>query len=353
MNPADEASERLFQMVLGALETFNVALGDRLGLYQILDGDGATAAGLAERAGTDPRWTREWLEQQAVGGLVTVSGADEPVFALAPGYAETLTQPDGLYYLAPLARMTAATGLRMDDIEAAARHGGGVPWSAYGKEMRDGQAAINKPALINLLASEWLPGALPELTERLSAGERISAMDVGCGAGWAAIGAASAFPSLEVDAIDIDPETIRLATDNVAEAGLAERVHVLATDLREEAEPAYDFAMAIECIHDMPDPVGVLEGVRRRLKPGAPALVVDERVAEEFAPNGDELERIMYCYSTLICLPDGMSTSPSAATGTVMRPSTLERYAREAGFASVTVAPVENDFFRFYVLHQE
>jgi hypothetical protein len=79
-------------------------------------------------------------------------------------------------------------------------------------------------------------------------------------------------------------------------------------------------------------------------------LVADEKVAAEFTAPGDEIERLMYGYSLLCCLPDGRSTRPSVATGTVMRPATLERYAREAGFAGVDVLPVEHDFFRFYRL---
>jgi hypothetical protein len=51
-----------------------------------------------------------------------------------------------------------------------------------------------------------------------------------------------------------------------------------------------------------------------------------------------------------MCLPDSMAHQPSAATGTVMRPDTLRRYASEAGFRGVTVLPVAHDFFRLYRL---
>jgi hypothetical protein len=46
-----------------------------------------------------------------------------------------------------------------------------------------------------------------------------------------------------------------------------------------------------------------------------------------------------------------MAHQPSAGTGTVMRPSTLRRYAVEAGFADVEILNIPNDFFRFYRLH--
>lgn len=82
-----------------------------------------------------------------------------------------------------------------------------------------------------------------------------------------------------------------------------------------------------------------------------PYTVADERVAETFeAPTGNPMERRLYATSVLHCLPVGMADSPSAQTGTVMRPSTLRRYATSAGFADVDVLPVEHDLFRFYHL---
>ena len=49
----------------------------------------------------------------------------------------------------------------------------------------------------------------------------------------------------------------------------------------------------------------------------------------------------MYGFSTLVCLPDGMSHPGSVGTGTVMRPSVLEGYAREAGFSDVEILPID------------
>jgi hypothetical protein len=100
----------------------------------------------------------------------------------------------------------------------------------------------------------------------------------------------------------------------------------------------------------MSDPVSVLSAIRRSLAPDGSLLVVDERVAETFTAPGDDVERFMYGWSITTCLPDGRSRVPSAATGTVMRPHTLRRYAEGAGFSSLEIQPVENDFFRFYRL---
>ena len=65
----DDLAGRLMAAALGALDTQTVYLGDRLGLYRSLAEEGpATPTELAERAGIHPRYAREWLEHQAVGG---------------------------------------------------------------------------------------------------------------------------------------------------------------------------------------------------------------------------------------------------------------------------------------------
>jgi len=84
----------------------------------------------------------------------------------------------------------------------------------------------------------------------------------------------------------------------------------------------------------------------------APVLVMDERVAESFTAPGDDVERLMYGYSLLCCLADGLAHQPSVGTGTVMRPDVLRDYALRAGFTAVNVLDVHNEFFRFYLLQR-
>jgi hypothetical protein len=79
-------------------------------------------------------------------------------------------------------------------------------------------------------------------------------------------------------------------------------------------------------------------------------VVADELVGDEFAAPGPELERYLYGWSVVGCLPDAMGDPLTAATGTVMRPATLRHYALEAGFREVQVLPVSTDFWRFYRL---
>src|SRR5947209_12765299 len=92
---------RLFMAGLESLELLAVDLGIRLGLYEALAGAGSagvTSDELAGAAGVAERYAREWLEQQAASGIVTVDdvGADAGArrFALPPAHAHVLLASD-------------------------------------------------------------------------------------------------------------------------------------------------------------------------------------------------------------------------------------------------------------------
>jgi SAM-dependent methyltransferase len=352
--PTADVTDRLLAGILGFVDLLAVALGDRLGYYRgLADHPGQSSQELAEATGTAERYAREWLEQQAVTGLLEADGAPDAKgrrFRLAPGAAEVLAAPDSLATLAPLARQLAAAARQLPAVADAFRSGGGVPWTAYGVDMRESQGEMNRPGFRRLLPEEWL-AALPDVRRRLRGRPPARVADVGCGAGWSSIGIAAGYPEIVVDGYDTDAASIGLARGNVAEAGLADRVRMRCQDIGEvTGEPPYDLVMAFECVHDMPDPVGALGAMRRLAGDDGTVLIADMKVAERFTAPGDEVERLMYGFSVFICLPDSMSTPGSAATGTVMRESTLRGYADLAGFGEVTVLPVAHALWRFYRL---
>lgn len=351
----DALVDRLFNATVGALELFGVYLGERLGLYTALAERADMSPGeLAAVAGIHPRCAREWLEQQAVAGFLTVSvdagDAGERRFALPAPYRDVLAEPENQAYVAPFALLVAGVGQAMPDVAAAYRDGSGVSWARYGADGRDGQAAINRPTFLHDMAS-WVE-AMPDVRARLEApGGRVA--DIGCGAGWSSIALARAFPSATVDGFDVDPASIGDAVRNAATAGgdVTGRVSFAVHDATDGSLAGrYDLVCIFEALHDMARPVEALAAARALLAPGGAVLVVDERVADTFVAPGDPVERMMYGWSITCCLPAGMAEQPSAATGTVMRAGVLRAYAAEAGFASVEVLDVDNDFFRLYRL---
>ena len=175
---------------------------------------------------------------------------------------------------------------------------------------------------------------------------------MGCGLGWSSIAIARAYPHAFVDGFDADPASIETARANAAAEGLEDRVRFFVRDASDpNADGSYDLVTIFEALHDMGRPVEALASARGLLTGGGTAIVADERVAERFAAPGDDLERLMYGFSIVHCLPVCRADhEDSAATGTVMRPDVLRRYAEDAGFRRVETLPIENDFWRFYRL---
>ncbi len=349
----DALVTRLYTATIGALELFHVYLGERLGLYNALAASGPmSSAELASSAGISERYAREWLEQEAVAGILVVEpGAKTGVerrYMLPPGHAEVLIDANSTNFFAPVGRGVVGIGMVMPNVVEAFKSGGGVPYEAYGSDMRSSISSLNRPGFLNLLGTQWFP-AIADVDRRLRGKPPARVADVGCGTGWSSIGIAKAYPLVEVDGFDVDSASIEEARANAQSSGVADRVN---SQRRDAADPSlagsYDLVTAFETIHDMSDPVGALKTMRGLTKTGGSIVIADEKVEEEFTAPGDERERFMYGWSALHCLPVGMIGPDSVGTGTVMRPNRLREYARKAGFADVEILPVENDFWRFY-----
>jgi SAM-dependent methyltransferase len=346
--------ERLFGATIAALDLLHIWVGERLGLYRALaQGGPATAAELAARAGIAERYAREWLEHQAVAGLVASTDAADSssrTFSIPPGHDEVLLDRDSLSYMTPLALGVVGMAQALPRVREAFRAGSGVPYEVYGADTRHFISWINRPMFVNMLASEWFP-RVPGLVERLQADPPARVADIGCGTGWSSISIARGFPKTVVTGFDLDKTSIDEARGNAVEAGVADRVSF---EVRDAADPrlagSFDLVCAFETIHDMADPVGALRAMRALRANGGTVLVADERVADEFTTDVEDGERFQWGWSAIHCLPCALAEPPAAGTGTIMRTPTFRRYALEAGFTDVEVLPIENDFWRFYRL---
>jgi SAM-dependent methyltransferase len=348
----DVLVERLFAATIDALEIASVHVGGQLGFYRALaDGGDATPAELAGRTGTAERYVREWLEQQAVAGFLSVddpdAGAGERRYGLPAAYRPVFVDEEDLNHLTPLATLAIGVCGPMGALLEAYRTGAGVPYEAY--NIHEAIGAINRPQFVNELAG-WL-ASIPELHARLDAKPAARVADLACGTAWSSIAIARAYPGVTVDAVDVDAASIEIARVNIAAAGLAHRVRPVVHDVSDpELDGRYDLVTIFEALHDMNHPVEALRVVRNSLTQEGSVVIADERVAERFTAPGDEIERFNYGWSVLHCLPVGLLDEDSAGTGTVIRPGTVRAYAAEAGFGGVEVLPIEHDFWRFYRL---
>ncbi|MGB3687319.1 MAG: methyltransferase domain-containing protein [Ornithinimicrobium sp.] len=344
-------AERLFSSMLGTLDVMAIALADQLGLYESLNGVELTSTELAEHTGINERYAREWLEQQSATGVLEVDDPTLPAsdrrFHLSAAHAEVLVDQNSLAYLTPFARLIASSAVQLPQLLDAYRTGGGVSWADYGETMRTGQADANRALFLHSLASEWIP-QIEGAAAALERGGQV--LDVGCGEGWSSIAVALGFPNSRVIGVDQDLESVLAAREHAEAMGVGDRVSFHCGDAAEFTGRDFDLVCAFECVHDMADPTPVLAAMRRAASPEAPIVVMDERVGEQFVGRADEVEQLMYGLSLMICLPDGLSHTPSVGTGTVMRPDTLRGYAQAAGFGDIEILDIENDLFRFYRL---
>lgn len=351
----DALVDQLFAGARGALDLLCVYIGDRLGLYRVLaDRPGVTPAELAETAGIHERYAREWLEQQTVSGIVEAENHEDSDnqrrYRLPAGHDEALLDESSLDFIASLAQGVVSCTPPLPALLDAFRTGDGVPYAAYGPDASESQARGTRALYEKLLTSTWLP-AIPSVHARLLDDPPARVADVACGYGHSTLAIARGYPKVQVDGIDLDPGSVAAARELLAGSGLEGRVSF---HRRDAADPAlsgrYDLVTLFEALHDMARPVDVLRTLRGMLAPRGCVFVADERAAVRFSPDADEVERLHYGFSVLHCLPVGMVGDNPAGTGTVMRPDTVRRYAADAGFARFEILPIEDRFWRFYLL---
>jgi SAM-dependent methyltransferase len=344
LDPRMAFTGRLYGAAAGALELLTVYLGERLNLYAALSERPLSSRELADATGIDERYAREWLECQAVCGLLEVEGDR---FALPPEHAGALLDKESLAYAAPMARLVPALAGVLGQLAEAFRTGDGVPYERYGAEFREGQQDFTRPQYVN--GAGLLDPILPDAHARLENGGAL--LDVACGAGIFCLEMAKRYPRARIEGIDLDEASIDMARANARAAGLDVRFHV-----RDAAEPGleheYDLITIYDSLHHVARPVEALRAMRAALAPGGTLLVLENRTAEHFhapLPDGD-FERFSYLMSVLHCLPTALAERPSAGLGAIVREETLRGLAASAGFADVSVAPIEHEMARFYLL---
>jgi 2-polyprenyl-3-methyl-5-hydroxy-6-metoxy-1,4-benzoquinol methylase len=344
---------RLERDETAALELYALYLGERLGLYRALaDGGDATSGELATRTGTTERYVREWLEHQAVSGFIGVrdpsASAEARRYFLPADHRSVLVDEGSLDYAAYKGVDIVRAGRPLPELAEAFRTGGGLPPLPWEPE---GRAEFNRGRFLNLLGTVWLP-AIPDIDRRLRSDPPARVADIAVGTGWSAIAMGLAYPKVRVDGFDLDADAVARARVNAEASRVGDRVSFVAADA---ADPGfsgqYDLATIFEALHDMARPVPALSAARALLAEGGTVIVADELVGEAFTVPAGERERSTYGWSLVTCLPGAMGEPGTAATGAVIRPSTLRRYAEEAGFSRVEVLPIRTGYWLFYRLY--
>lgn len=306
----------------------NVLLGERLGLYRALAQGPADARTLAAATGTDPRYVEEWLRGQAAGGYVEHDAATG-TYSMTPEKAFALTDPAGPVFLPGAFELALGAIKALPEIEHAFRTGAGYGWHQHDQDVFTGCERFFRPGYLMHLLGEWIP-ALDGVGAKLERGARVA--DLGCGHGASTVLMAGAFPASTFVGSDYHAGSIEAARIRAEEAGVADRVRFDVAGAQALADHDLDLVTTFDCLHDMGDPLGAAQHVRRSLAADGTWMIVEPAAGDTVEDNLNPVGRVFYGFSTFLCVPNAVSQPGGYALGAQAGEAAIRQVVTEAGF---------------------
>ncbi len=316
---------------LGAAMSATLMLvGDRLGFYKTLAGGAHTPADLAASTGTNERYVREWLNNQAAGGYVQYD-ASNGEYSMSPEQALCLADPGGPVDLPGAYNIIEATFHALDRTIDNFRTGGGMEWGEHHPCLFHGTERFFRAGYNANLMASWLP-ALDGVTARLASGAKVA--DVGCGHGASTILMALAYPDSEFIGYDYHAASIDIAREKAAAAG-ATNARFEVADATGYTDQDFDLIAFFDCLHDMGDPAGAARHARSALKPDGTCMLVEPFANDRVEDNHNPVGRLMYGASSQICVPVSLARKGPALGAQAGEARLRKVMVDEGGFASL------------------
>lgn len=342
------STEQFAERIVGAVDDASLAIllsiGHQTRLFDTMaELPPATSAQIAEAAGLNERYVREWLGGM-VAGQVIAFDATAGTYALPGDHAAVLTRTSGPDNLARVAQFIPLLAEVEQKIIGCFYNGGGLPYSDYArfhKLMAEQSGEVFDAALVDtvLPLAEGLP-------DRLRAGADVA--DIGCGSGHAINVMAQAFPASRFTGIDFSDEGLGVGRAEADRLGLQNAAFVARDVAALDMSDAYDVITAFDAIHDQAHPGRVLANIYRALRPGGVLLMVDIKASSSVEDNvGVPLATYKYAVSTLHCMSVSLALEGDGL-GTVWGRQLAESMLADAGFHDVTVSEIESDPINSY-----
>jgi len=305
----------------------------------------ATSTHIADAAGLNERYVREWLGGVVAGGIVDYDPAAQ-TYSLPQHRAAVLTRTAGPDNLARVAQFIPLLGEVEQKVIGCFQHGGGLSYSEYPRFhtlMAEESGEVFDAALIDVI----LP-MVDGLPARLRAG--VDVADFGCGSGHAVNVMAHAFPASRFVGIDFSAEGLTAGAGEARRLGLTNATFEAVDVGGYHATEAFDVITAFDAIHDQAHPGQVLANIHRALRPGGVFLMVDIKASSRLEDNvGVPFASYLYTVSTMHCMSvslgldgDGLGTCWGRELATSM--------LADAGFGDVQVREIESDPINFYYI---
>ncbi|MEU3068651.1 class I SAM-dependent methyltransferase [Streptomyces sp. NPDC006906] len=340
----EEFAGRMAQILNDACLGYLCSLGHRTGLFDVMAQlPPSTSEQIAEAAGLNERYVREWLGGVTVGGIVGYEPEDG-TYRLPPEHAASLCRASGPDNMASFLQDLALIGQVEDEVVTAFRDGGGVPYSSYPK-FQELQAEETARVYDAALVDAIIP-LVPGLPERLGSGSGLDALDVGTGQGHVVNLLARAFPASRFTGVDMSEGGIAAAREEAARLGLPNARFELADAAA--VTGSYDLVTAFDVIHDLARPAETLAAVAGALRDDGVFLMGDIAASSRLEENLDHpLGPTLYTFSVFSCMTVSLGEG-GAGLGTVWGRQTALRMLAEAGFGEVEVREVEGDILNVY-----
>lgn len=335
------AGEFLSVLNHGAL-CLMASVGHRTGLFDVMrQFPPSTSREIAEKAGLNERYVREWLGAMVTARVVEFDPEGNR-YSLPAEHAAYLTRAAAADNMAVFAQYIAVLGGVEDDIVECFKEGGGVPYEKYPR-FHEVMAEDSGQSVLSSLESHILP-IVPGLTDRLTQG--ICVLDVGCGKGRIMIRLAELFPKSQFVGMDLSKEAIESAKEDGSKKGLKNITFVQA-DLScfdEAADPgAFDLITTFDAVHDQAQPMKVLKGIYRALKPEGVYLMQD------ISGNGHLHQDInhpigtfLYTISCMHCMTVSLAQG-GEGLGAMWGEEKTREYLQKAGFRSIATNRLAHD----------
>jgi SAM-dependent methyltransferase len=349
-SPATDTTEEFAGRIAAAIDSASLAIllsiGHQTRLFDTLaELPPATSAQIADAAGLDERYVREWLGG-VVSGRVVDFHPHTQTYSLPRHRAAVLTHAAGPDNLARVAQFVSLLGEVEQQIIGCFRRGGGLSYAAYPrfhKLMAEMSGEVFDAALIEGILP--MADGLPEL---LRAGADVA--DIGTGSGHAINVMAQAFPASRFTGIDFSDEGLSAGRAEAERLGLTNATFVAKDVATLELSETFDVITVFDAIHDQAHPATVLENIHRALRPGGIFLMVDIKASTQLEDNvGVPLATYLYTVSTMHCMSVSLGLD-GEGLGTCWGHQLATSMLADAGFAEVAVREIESDAFNYYYI---
>ena len=339
-------ADRVFRDMAGGMAAGLAYVGTQTGLFRAMADHGAmTIAEVSAASGLNARYVDEWLKGMVAASYLDYDAAAQ-TYTLPDEHAFLLSSDGTDHFMGGMFAMLPPLLTVAPRVAEAFRQGGGVPFADYAPECRHAIDHMNRGNYEHRLVDYWLK-QLPQTAAALGAGGRM--LDVGCGRGFVVLALQKAFPAAYCLGVDPDQASIAEARASAADAGVDARYAATTSDDLNDAQP-FDLITLCDVLHDLPDPITVLRGLRSRLAPDGVLLVIEPRVSDKLEENINPLAAMFYGFSVFHCMTQSLAHG-GAGLGACLGPTRTRALFEQAGFARAETLDIKSPTNLFYAVH--